>query len=105
MNYYPLETLDKLYDGYRRTFAINSVDLILLQHQGKRYLLENVCPHAGYLLSQAQLIGTSLRCPMHGYLFEISDGACVAAYEGPCRGLITYDIIYRDDKIGVMLPN
>jgi len=103
MTYYLLEHRSNLHDNYRRVFSIAGHDLLLLQHQGTLHLLDNICPHAGYPMTDAQLIGTNLRCPMHGYLFAIDDGACVAAYEGPCRDLPTYRIEYREQEIGVML--
>jgi len=103
MTFYPLESIHNLHDSFRKTVVINDLDLMLLQHQGKVYLLESICPHAGYPLDESKLIGTALRCPMHGYLFEIADGRCTANFEGPCRGLHTYDVVYQGDEVGVVL--
>ncbi len=103
MTYHCLEKADKLHDNYRKVFSISGHDLLLLQHQGGLYLLENICPHAAYPMEAGQIIGTDLRCPMHGYLFDLRTGACTFYTEGPCRGLHTYDIIRRGDEVGVEL--
>ena len=100
----PLELQSRLHDGYRRVFSVAGQDLLLLQHAGQLHLLENTCPHAGYPLHEGQLIGEALRCPMHGYLFELHSGACTYSTEGPCRGLYRYALITEGDQVGVQLP-
>jgi len=98
-----LEQNDQLHDNYRKVFSIKNHDLLLLQHEGKLYLLENICPHAAYPMHEGTIIGTDLRCPMHGYLFDLASGECTYYTEGPCRGLHTYEIVYRENAVGVLL--
>lgn len=100
--FYPLELTENLHDNYRKVFNINSQDLLLLQHEGQVYLLENICPHAAYPLHEGLIIGSELRCPMHGYLFNLASGACTYYTEGPCRGLHTYQVLVRGNKTGVL---
>lgn len=100
----PLELQSALHDGYRRVVEVQGQELLLLQHAGHVVLLENICPHAGYPLHQGQIIGDSLRCPMHGYLFDLHSGACTYSSEGPCRGLYWYELLYQDGQVGVPLP-
>ena len=101
MKYHSLEKIDQLHDGYRKAFEINGQDLLLLQHEGERYLLENLCPHAAWLLTDAKIIGSDLRCSMHGYRFDLKTGACTYYTEGPCRGLHAYELVYHEDEVGV----
>lgn len=101
--FHPLEALDKLVDNYRKVFFIKGQDLLLLQHEGKRYLLENICPHAAYPLHEGLIIGSDLRCPMHGYLFDLHSGACTYYTEGPCRGLKVYTLVEQGAMVGVLL--
>lgn len=100
----PLEQQSLLHDGYRRVFTLQGQELLLLQHAGQLHLLENTCPHAGYPLHEGQLVDGALRCPMHGYLFELHDGACSYYTEGPCRGLYRYAVTVQDGMAGVQLP-
>jgi nitrite reductase/ring-hydroxylating ferredoxin subunit len=101
--FYPLAPASALHDNYRKVFVVNGLDLLLLQHEGKRYLLENICPHAAYPMHEGQIIGTDIRCPMHGYLFDLQSGTCTLYTEGPCRGLQAYAIINQGAVLGVML--
>lgn len=103
MAFIPLENPARLQDGYRRVFRVAGRHLLLLQHSGARHLIDNICPHAGYPMDQGLVIDGNLRCPMHGYLFSLHSGECVAAYEGPCNGVRVYAIEERDGMVGVDL--
>lgn len=103
MPFYGLEKVENLTDGYRKVFKVNEHNLMLIQHKGVRSVLESLCPHSAYPMDDAKIVGTALRCPMHGYLFEIANGACTLSTEGPCRGLHAYPLVYEGDEVGVVL--
>ena len=103
MQFYPLEKLINLEDGYRRAFQIDAHHLLLLQIDGDLHLLESHCPHRAQPLLLAQLVGDRLRCPAHGYEFSLIDGRVLRAGEEPCRALRRYEVVYRDADVGVML--
>jgi nitrite reductase/ring-hydroxylating ferredoxin subunit len=75
----------------------------------------NHCPHAGFPLNWQPDVflvpdGTLIRCIMHGALFEIETGACVA---GPCMGHALQSLPIRlrdgyvvlDDDVPLEDPN
>ena len=103
MTFYPLEKTALLHDNYRRTFRVAGRHLLLLQHEGRPVLLDNICPHAGYPMEHGMVLDGNLRCPMHGYLFSLQSGACMAAYEGPCEGIRVYEVVEKGEDIGVLL--
>lgn len=103
MRYFTLEKLINLYDGYCKSITIDAHHLMLVQQGNEVYLIEAHCPHRGHPLSTADLVGSTLRCPLHSYEFSLSSGQLLKATEEPCRGLQTYDIVYRDNELGVML--
>ena len=41
---------------------------------GAFYALAAECPHAGALLSEGELVGQSLICPLHGAAFDVTTG-------------------------------
>ena len=45
MAFQPLERLMNLYDGYRNVFRVAGQSLLLIQEEGRCYLLLNQCPH------------------------------------------------------------
>ena len=38
--------------------------------------IENVCPHAGASLAEGVLDGDDVLCPLHGFRFDVTTGAC-----------------------------
>ena len=101
--FFPLERPDRMHEGYRRVFAVAGQDLLLLRHAGQNHLLDNICPHAGYPLHEGQIINQALRCPMHGYLFELGSGICTHHPEGPCRSLRVFVLEVQDGMLGTRL--
>jgi nitrite reductase/ring-hydroxylating ferredoxin subunit len=103
--FHPIERAPSLHDGYLKTFQVAGRDLVLLQQGGVPAILEGICPHAGHPFSDSRIIGSDLRCDMHGYRFDVHSGQCTYFTEGPCRALRVYPHEFRDGMIGVMLDS
>jgi nitrite reductase/ring-hydroxylating ferredoxin subunit len=63
-------------------------EIFVVRKDGQVYGYENRCPHAGVPLAGGANnflapSNTLIQCGLHGALFGIEDGLCVA---GPCRG-------------------
>jgi len=101
--FHPLEKAENLHDGYVKTFQAGGRDLVLVQQGGVPAVLEGICPHAGHPFSDSRIIGSNLRCDMHGYLFDAHTGACTYYTEGPCRGLRVYAHAIEGGMLGVVL--
>jgi nitrite reductase/ring-hydroxylating ferredoxin subunit/uncharacterized membrane protein len=50
--------------------------IMLYRHDGALYALDNICSHAGGLLSRGTVAGLTVTCPLHGARFGLADG-CV----------------------------
>ena len=50
--------------------------ILLYRHQGRLYAIDNVCSHAGGLLSRGPVDDLTVTCPLHGSRFELASG-CV----------------------------
>ena len=105
MRFQALEKLINLRDGYRRSFKIDALDLLLIQQGEQRYLLEGRCPHRGHPLESADLDAGCLECPLHKYRFDLSTGAVAAATEEACRPLRIYELVYEGNEVGMLLPD
>lgn len=103
MRFYSLEKLINLHDGYRKEFKIDQHRLMLVQVDGELSLFESHCPHLGHPLLEANIIGSDLRCPLHGYHFDITTGDVTSTSEGPCRALKTYELVYQQRDVGLIL--
>ncbi len=100
MTFYPLEKLHLLYDGYIRPFRIAGRDLLLVQDQGRTYLIANRCPHMDAPLTFATVRNGLLRCPMHGIEFDLPSGG---ARSGCFSPLEKFTVVYEGNLLGVML--
>lgn len=103
MTFYHLEKASRLHEGYRKTFRFAGYHLLLLQYAGKPVLLDNICPHAGYPMRDGLIIDGHLRCPMHGYLFDLENGDCVMSSEGPCNGIRVFEVSRIGDELGMLI--
>ena len=60
------------------------------------YATDNVCPHAFALLTDGFVEGDTVECPLHGAIFHIPTGKCMAA---PAESdLKTYPVKVEDDR-------
>ena len=98
--FHPLERLINLYDGYRRVFRVGSQQLLLIQEDGRLYLLNDQCPHLGVSLSQASYDQGRLRCRGHGIEFDLATGQPAAANQR-CPALTFYTLSYDGNEVGV----
>ena len=105
MRYHGLEKLINLHEGYQRSFRIDNLGLLLIEHRGERYLIEAYCPHQGHSLDTAAVVAGSIQCPRHHYRFELDTGALVAAEGATCRPLRVFELVYRGAEVGVLLAD
>src|SRR5258708_19017765 len=48
--------------------------IMLYRHRGRLYAIDNVCSHAGGLLSRGPVADLTVTCPLHGSRFALADG-------------------------------
>jgi nitrite reductase/ring-hydroxylating ferredoxin subunit len=51
--------------------------IMLYRHDGHLYAIDNICSHAGGLLSRGPVANLTVTCPLHGSRFTLADG-CVS---------------------------
>ena len=51
--------------------------ILLYRHDGQLYAIDNLCSHAGGLLSRGPVDGLTVTCPLHGSRFRLTDGCVV----------------------------
>jgi nitrite reductase/ring-hydroxylating ferredoxin subunit/uncharacterized membrane protein len=51
--------------------------ILLYRHRGRLYAIDNICSHAGGLLSRGTVADLTVTCPLHGSRFALADG-CVS---------------------------
>jgi nitrite reductase/ring-hydroxylating ferredoxin subunit len=51
--------------------------ILLYRQDGTLYALDDVCSHAGGLLSRCPVDGLTATCPLHGSRFSLTDGRVI----------------------------
>ncbi|MCA6060167.1 Rieske (2Fe-2S) protein [Thalassolituus sp. ST750PaO-4] len=98
---------DTIAEGQSKGFELEGQSVFVVHKQGQFFVYHNQCPHLGINLEWLpdQFLdsdGCLIQCAMHGALFLIEDGQCIA---GPCQGqrlrAVAHEI--RDGRIWVDL--
>ena len=100
VSFYPLEKLMNLYDGYQRAFVVEGKPLLLIQDEGRCYLILNQCPHQSMPLTHGTVQQGHLRCPVHGMSFSLKTGIST---DGCPAGLQFIPLAYEGNQLGVFL--
>ncbi len=51
--------------------------VMLYRHRGRLYAIDNICSHAGGLLSRGPVADLAVTCPLHGSRFALADGCVI----------------------------
>jgi nitrite reductase/ring-hydroxylating ferredoxin subunit len=100
MAFYPLERLMNLYDGYQRVFRVAGKSLLLVQNEGRCYILLNQCPHQLRPLDGANVKQGIITCRFHGMGFDLNTGQ---TNDGCNNVLQRFPVVYEGNQLGVDL--
>ncbi|QSQ16272.1 Rieske (2Fe-2S) protein [Myxococcus landrumensis] len=92
----PVARLDALDARGRAVVRIGEVRVVLVRVDGRLHALEDTCPHRGGSLSEGDLDGHLLHCPLHAWPFDVRTGHCPWRPEARIR---IYDVSVRGDEI------
>jgi nitrite reductase (NADH) small subunit len=106
--------VEELPPGSRKLLPVGKYGVGVFNVGGSFHALRNVCPHAGAPLCRGRVGGTTiattpyepafvregeiLRCPWHGWEFEIESGETITQ---PTRRVQTYPVIIEDGLVFV----
>jgi len=75
--WYPITAESEIGNGGVRRVRLLGEDLVLFRDQeGRLGLISTRCPHRGASLGYGYVDGNGLRCPYHGWQFDV-DGRCI----------------------------
>ena len=76
------------------------VSIVVIRKDGRLFALRNRCAHMSCTLAGGHLEGTTLRCPCHGWTFDVTNGQFINARE---IAIPTYPCKVEDGRIFVKL--
>lgn len=92
LNWHPVGTIEEIKSA-PKCAEIAGKELAVFYIEARPFAVSNVCPHRGGPLSKGTIeAGPSVRCPLHGWTFDLVSGACLNM---PTAKVDTYPIEER----------
>jgi 3-phenylpropionate/trans-cinnamate dioxygenase ferredoxin component len=82
-------------------FESGDIKIAVYKVKDDFYATDNVCPHAFALMTDGFVEGDTVECPLHGAIFHIPTGKCMAAPAD--SDLKTYPVKVEDNQVFVDL--
>lgn len=103
MAIHKLERRDAVEPGYLKAFDVGGKSILLACGEQGPVAVHNVCPHAGSPLQDGKTMGHRLRCPRHGYIFDLETGQCARGRREGFGGLTFITLSEVDGCLAVEL--
>ncbi len=100
-------------DRTMKAVSVDEHEILIARVGDKYYASDNRCPHMGGKLSQGELEGTVVTCPLHSSRFDLKTGEVVRWLKGTGflskvgkalkspKPLTTYNVKVEDDRVMV----
>lgn len=72
----PMLRADEIAEGAAKLVRLKGDEMAVFKNNGKLYGIQNICPHEGGQLCNGWIEGSEVVCPLHGYKFDLTTGAC-----------------------------
>ena len=84
------------------TVNVDDIDILICHTSEGVFAVEDKCSHADIPLCGGQIIDKYITCPVHGAVFDLSDGSVQSppAFED----LRTFEVLLEDTSISVKKP-
>ncbi|MBQ0711699.1 MAG: Rieske 2Fe-2S domain-containing protein [Porticoccus sp.] len=102
MNFYPLEDISRISEGYLKCFAVAGQDMLLVHSGGQTRLIPNRCPHDGSPLKKGRLTNGCIQCPKHKITFRLDNGEPLGGEAvADISPLARYELVEEGGKVGI----
>lgn len=96
---------DDLGEGQMRGYLLEGErHLLLIRLGGALHALDDVCNHAGCLLSRGRLAGSEVVCPCHEMSFDVRSGA-LTCLPRLCEDQPTFPVAVEGGQVWVEVPS
>ncbi|MBN9428770.1 MAG: non-heme iron oxygenase ferredoxin subunit [Burkholderiales bacterium] len=91
---------DSLREGEPRGLKLKGIPIALYKVEGCVYATHDECTHAYALLSDGFIDGHTIECTLHGAMYDVRDGKCLAFASCDVK---TYPVQVQDGMVKVLL--
>tara|TARA_B100001540_G_scaffold248048_1_gene223587 strand:- start:2149 stop:2454 length:306 start_codon:yes stop_codon:yes gene_type:complete len=92
--------IEKYADGNQWLVKIKSRPVALFKHNENYYAIKNSCAHQGYPLAEGNLKGCMVECPLHGWVYDVTNGDCLSL---PNKKIPVYRIRENNNCLEIFL--
>jgi len=85
--------------GSAKAFEVNGKQIALFNVDDKYYAIDDECSHAGGILSEGDVAGTTVTCPCHFAEFNITNGEVLS--EPAEEGVKSYKVHIEGESISI----
>ena len=76
-NYTIVAKVEEIPSGKRKRIEINGLRITIFNIENTYFAINDICPHKGTApLIRGKLDGLGIKCPNHGYRFDLKTGEC-----------------------------
>lgn len=90
--------LDELEEGQGKRVIVDGTPIAVFLIDGSPYAISDTCPHRGGPLSRGDLEGSLVRCPIHGWPFDLKTGESPVR---PGQKVQTYKAFVQGEEVWV----
>lgn len=91
-----------LQEGQGQVVRAGLKKIALFRRDGEVFAIQDFCPHAGGSLGSGEFSNGVVRCPRHGWGFDVATGACLS---NPLYQARSYPTRLEGDDILVGVPD
>jgi nitrite reductase/ring-hydroxylating ferredoxin subunit len=59
-----------------KIFRVGNREIAVFHSDGRYFAVKNLCPHHGVELGKGSVVNNRVRCPGHGFQFDLETGQC-----------------------------
>jgi 3-phenylpropionate/trans-cinnamate dioxygenase ferredoxin subunit len=94
---------DELSPGQMKLIEIGDDRILLVNLEGEYHAMDEICSHAFAALSEGDLTGEEVECPLHGSAFNVKTGEALSPPAD--EALTVYSVRVEDNDILIGPPN
>ena len=96
--------VDQLVEGRGRPARAGDAYLAVFLVDGEVHVIDNQCLHVGSPLDAGPVVDGAVRCPWHGWAYDLRTGAQLTAF-GELPGIRTYPCRIEDGTVTVTVDD
>ena len=92
--------VSEIHPGEMKKISADGKEILVVNHEGNFYAIDDTCTHSGASLSEGQLQDSTVICGWHGAQFDCKSGK-LSKFPAKINDLKSYNVILESDEVFV----